>query len=51
MTAKPNLPNPNADAFLEAKVVSIHPKEIHVSLGCRTDEGLVYDTTTHKVPY
>lgn len=51
VTAKPNFHNPSKDAFLEAKVIAIAPKEITISLRQPEEEGIVYDNKQFNVAY
>jgi hypothetical protein len=51
VNAKAGLPNPSDDAFLEAKVVDIKPKEIIVVLRQKEDELNPYSFKDYPVPY
>lgn len=51
VTAKPAFANPSNDAFLEACVVGISPKEIAINLRQGEEEGVHYDCRPHAVAY
>jgi hypothetical protein len=51
VTAKPAFTNPSKDAFLEARVVAIAPKEITIALRQVEEEGIHYDSRQLTVAY
>ena len=51
VNARSNLPNASADAFIEAKVTNIIPKEIMVVLKQGEEESAGYTLREYGVPY